>query len=136
MKKWSCLLMIVGVLMVALALPTAAADTSSAQPVGEETAAETTEELEELEEETVEETLEIPALEEVIPNPQTKYSYSDALVTVTAEIEIEDEETPLAGLPGVYRDDVARIIIGAGGCMIVAAGAILVTGLRREHARR
>ena len=89
--------MIVGVL-VSLALPTAAADTSSAQPVGEETAAETTEELE--------------------------------------EIEIEDEETPLAGLPGVYRDDVARIIIGAGGCMIVAAGAILVTGLRREHARR
>ncbi|MBR3561751.1 MAG: hypothetical protein IKN81_09565 [Oscillospiraceae bacterium] len=52
------------------------------------------------------------------------------------EIEIEDEETPLAGLPGVGRADVARIIVAAGCCMIVAAGAILITGLRREHVRR
>ena len=94
MKKWSCLFVIVGLLMVALALPTVAADTSSAQPA-EET--------------------DIEAAE---------------------EIEIEDEETPLAGLPGVGRTDVARVIAGAGGCMIVAAGAILITGLRREHARR
>ena len=48
------------------------------------------EELEELEEETVEETLEVPALEEVVPNTKTKYSYSDALVTVTAEIADPD----------------------------------------------
>ena len=42
------------------------------------------------EEETVEETLEVPALEEVVPNTKTKYSYSDALVTVTAEIADPD----------------------------------------------
>ena len=50
------------------------------------------EELEEevLEEETLaEETLEVP-VEEVVPNTKTKYSYSDALVTVTAEIADPD----------------------------------------------
>ena len=66
---------------------------------------------------------------------------SDAAVEETTsetmeEIEIEDEETPLAGLPGVGRGDVARIIVGAGCCMMIVAGAILITGIRRGHVRR
>lgn len=66
---------------------------------------------------------------------------SDAAVEETTsetmeEIEIEDEETPLAGLPGMGRADVARIIVGAGCCMMIVAGAILIIGYRREHMRR
>ena len=96
MKKLCCLFIVVGLLMVALALPSlAASETQSADAAVEETTSETME-----------------------------------------EIEIEDEETPLAGLPGVDRADVARIIVGAGCCMMIVAGAILITGIRRGHVRR
>ncbi len=96
MKKLCCLFLVVGFLMVAFALPVAAAaEAQSSDAAVEETTAESFE-----------------------------------------EIEIEDEDTPLAGLPGVGRSDVARMIVGAGCCMMAAAGVILIIGLRRGHVRR
>ena len=72
------------------------------------------------------------AAEELAPDAAAE----EAVLEDLGEIEIEDEETPLAGLPGVGRDDVARVIIVAGCCMLAVAGAILTVGMRREHARR
>lgn len=96
MKKLCCLFMVIGLLMVAMALPALAAGEGQAPDAAVE--------------ETTSETME--------------------------EIEIEDEETPLAGLPGMDRADIARIIIGAGCFMMIVAGTILITGYRRAHARR
>ena len=52
------------------------------------------------------------------------------------ELVIEEEDVPLAGLPGVSRLDVGHAMIGAGVVMIVVATAILTHGARREHARK
>lgn len=57
-------------------------------------------------------------------------------VTETEELVIEEEDVPLAGLPGVSRVDVGRTMIGAGVVMIVVAVAILAHGARAEHARK
>lgn len=52
------------------------------------------------------------------------------------ELVIEEEDVPLAGLPGVSRMDVGRTMIGAGVVMIVVAFAILAHGARTKHARK
>ena len=96
MKKLCCLFIVVGLLMVALTLPSLAASETQSADAAEETQTESLEE----------------------------------------EIEIQEEDVPLAGLPGVGRADVARIIVGAGCCMMIVAGAILITGIRRGHVRR
>ena len=57
-------------------------------------------------------------------------------VTEMEELVIEEEDCPLAGLPGVSRVDVGRTMIGAGVVMIVVAVAILAHGARAEHARK
>lgn len=49
-------------------------------------------------------------------------------------VEIEDEETPLAAAPETGASPMAKVMTGAGVCMILVAGAILVFGTRHHRA--
>ena len=59
----------------------------------------------------------------------------EELISIEDELVIEDEDVPLAALPGVSKSDVAHTMIGVGVCMVVAAGVILTVDARRERAR-
>ena len=99
MKRIAGILLIVGLLTVAFALPVAASSADMAQA-------------------------EADATEEAL------------LPAEDGSIEIEDEETPLAGLPGMTSSDVSWMVTVAGIVMVAVAGVILVIGGRREHAHR
>ncbi|MBR3560855.1 MAG: hypothetical protein IKN81_04910 [Oscillospiraceae bacterium] len=63
------------------------------------------------------------------------YAAAEEIVSIEEELVIEDEDVPLAALPGVSRSDVAHVMIGVGVCMIAAAGVILTVDARQERAR-
>ena len=73
------------------------------------------------------------AIEKTAPAAEAEET-ADALEM--EELVIEEEDVPLAGLPGVSRMDVGRTMIGAGVVMIVVAVAILAHGARTKHARK
>ena len=63
------------------------------------------------------------------------YAAAEEIINIEDELIIEDEDIPLAALPGVSKSDVAHTMIGAGVCLIVAAGVLLTVDARRERAR-
>ena len=63
------------------------------------------------------------------------YAAAEEIVSIEDELIIEDEDIPLAALPGVSKSDVAHTMIGVGVCMVVAAGVLLTVDARRERAR-
>ena len=60
---------------------------------------------------------------------------AEELIRIEDELVIEDEDVPLAALPGVSRSDAAHAMIGTGVCLVVAAGVLLTVDARRERAR-
>jgi hypothetical protein len=63
------------------------------------------------------------------------YAAAEEIVSIEDELIIEDEDIPLAALPGVSKSDVAHTMIGVGVCMVLAAGVLLTVDARRERAR-
>ena len=63
------------------------------------------------------------------------YAAAEEIVSIEDELIIEDEDIPLAALPGVSKSDVAHTMIGVGVCLVVAAGVLLTVDARRERAR-
>ena len=63
------------------------------------------------------------------------YAAAEEIVSIEDELIIEDEDIPLAALPGVSKSDMAHTMIGVGVCMVVAAGVLLTVDARRERAR-
>ena len=75
------------------------------------------------------------AIEKSAPEPTAEAEETVDMMEME-ELVIEEEDVPLAGLPGVSRMDVGRTMIGAGVVMIVVAVAILAHGARTKHARK
>lgn len=63
------------------------------------------------------------------------YAAAEEIINIEDELIIEDEDIPLAALPGVSKSDVAHTMIGVGVCMVLAAGVLLTVDARRERAR-
>ena len=63
------------------------------------------------------------------------YAAAEEIINIEDELIIEDEDIPLAALPGVSKSDVAHTMIGVGVCLVVAAGVLLTVDARRERAR-
>ena len=63
------------------------------------------------------------------------YAATEEIINIEDELIIEDEDIPLAALPGVSKSDVAHTMIGVGVCLVVAAGVLLTVDARRERAR-
>ena len=63
------------------------------------------------------------------------YAAAEEIVSIEDELIIEDEDIPLAALPGVSKSDMAHTMIGVGVCMVLAAGVLLTVDARRERAR-
>ena len=63
------------------------------------------------------------------------HAAAEEIISIEEELIIEDEDVPLAALPGVSRADAAHTMIGAGVCLVVAAGVLLTVDARRERAR-
>ena len=69
-----------------------------------------------------------------VNHEETAEETGEILLTEDASvIEIEEEDVPLAGLPGLYRSDVSKVLMIAGTGMIVIAGVILISGIHRER---
>ncbi len=63
------------------------------------------------------------------------YAAAEESIRIDDEMIIEDEDVPLAALPGVSKTDAAHTMIGAGVCMVAVAGVLLTVDARRERAR-
>lgn len=75
------------------------------------------------------------AIEKTAPEPAAEAEETVDMMEME-EMVIEEEDVPLAGLPGVSRLDVGRAMIGAGVVMIVVATVILAHGTRVKHTRK